>query len=190
MATTTPSIRAFSVLIALATAAGALDQSAAQEDEKISSATKLVLAEGLTLGGLGSSFTSYSYSTKGLHCYSSGKYTGHCYYGTGGTEAQEEASVSTPKYRLVCPAGRFTSSTGKCADCGANTFAANIARRTACTRCPAGKFHTLVAQTSATACTGNLTTCSVGQHAGPQTTLRALGLNGGGCPTTRGAACA
>ena len=56
-------------------------------------------ALGLSLGGVGYSFAG-DYSVKGCYAYSSGKYAGKAYYGTGGTTEQMKKSLNGQKYRL------------------------------------------------------------------------------------------
>lgn len=46
------------------------------------------------------SFTSGKYPTKGCYTYSSGKYAGHAYYGTGGSETDRKAIPEAPKIRV------------------------------------------------------------------------------------------
>ena len=57
------------------------------------------IAGGLSLGSGGSSFAG-DYSVKGCYAYSSGKYAGKAYYGTGGTTEQMKKSLNGQKYRL------------------------------------------------------------------------------------------
>ncbi|KAK3232876.1 hypothetical protein CYMTET_56800 [Cymbomonas tetramitiformis] len=71
-------------------------------------------ALGISLGGNGYEFAG-SYSTKGCYAYSSGTYQGMAYFGTGGTNAESSAAVSSPKYRpaghdceAVCAGGFYT----------------------------------------------------------------------------------
>ena len=55
---------------------------------------------GLSLGGEGYSFAG-DFSVKGCYAYSSGKYAGKVYYGTGGTTEQMKKSVSGQAHRLA-----------------------------------------------------------------------------------------
>jgi hypothetical protein len=56
------------------------------------------IANGLQLGGADYKFTG-GYSTKGCYAYSTGKYKGMSFFGTGGSLEQMKASVRSPKYR-------------------------------------------------------------------------------------------
>ena len=56
-------------------------------------------ALGLSLGGVGYSFAS-DYSQKGCYAYSSGKYAGKAYYGTGGTTEEMKKSLNGQAHRL------------------------------------------------------------------------------------------
>jgi hypothetical protein len=61
--------------------------------------------QGLQLGGQGYDFTG-SYGVKGCYTYSSGKYKGYAYYGTGGSTAAMQLSPAAPKVRVPgydCP---------------------------------------------------------------------------------------
>ena len=53
---------------------------------------------GLTLGGGGYPFKSH-FKIKGCYAYSSGKYAGLVFYGTGGTPDQMKTVLSGEKYR-------------------------------------------------------------------------------------------
>ena len=57
-------------------------------------------ALGLSLGGAGHSFASSSYFRKGCYAYSSGRYAGMAYYGTGGTTEQMKKSLNGQAHRL------------------------------------------------------------------------------------------
>ena len=57
----------------------------------------------LTMGGGGYAFSStFPYYSAGCYSYSSGDYEGMAFFGTGGTDAEMGAALTSPKYRVTC----------------------------------------------------------------------------------------
>lgn len=58
-------------------------------------------ALGFVAGGQGYAFAG-PYGTKGCYSYTEGKYTGHVYFGTGGTTTAMQSTPAPPEYRFMC----------------------------------------------------------------------------------------
>ena len=60
-------------------------------------------AAGLAIGGAGYPMAG-NWASKGCYAYTSGKYEGMAFYGTGGDADAMAADVADPKYRVMCTA--------------------------------------------------------------------------------------
>ena len=132
-----------------------------------------VSAAGLTAGFEGADevrkFAS-DYSTKGLHCYNDGKYKGCCFYGTGGTAAEEsEDPVAYNVYRLPwteecderpctkCVAGHYGAGAhdaiAHCKECEVGTASNELGKAGTCDPCsPLETFAANKGQLACDAC--------------------------------------
>ena len=86
-------------------AAGSVAGSAVAAAGNVVLAKQRAESAGFQAGGAGYAFAG-NWATKGVYYYTSGKYKGMAFFGTGGTAAQEVAPVSAPKARI--------SLSGKC----------------------------------------------------------------------------
>ena len=71
---------------------------------------------GYVAGGQGFKFASPTHSTKGCYSYSTGKFRGHVFYGTGGKLNQRKTQLKPPKFRVRSASCSGTSPDWKKAD--------------------------------------------------------------------------